>query len=98
MRTNLISHASHDMRQVELLASVLALSLLLRPATGNLDAADRTPRLPVIVNTWAFTRATEAAWDAITARGSASPALDAIEQVPLCSAAALRREPDPDLP
>ena len=84
----LTSHASHEMRQVGLLASVLALFVLLRPATSDLAAADRTPRLPVVVNTWAFTRATEAAWDAITARGSASPALDAIEQVPSRKAAA----------
>ena len=69
------------MRQVGLLASVVALSLLLRPAIADLTAADRTPRLPVVVNTWAFTHATQAAWEAITARGSASPALDAVEQV-----------------
>ena len=76
------------MRQVGLLASVLALSLLLRQATADLAAADRTPRLPVVVNTWAFTRATEAAWGAITARDSASPALDAVEQVHLRQASA----------
>lgn len=36
--------------------------------------------LPIVINTWAFTNATEAAWAAVNSRKSSTPALDAVEQ------------------
>ena len=37
--------------------------------------------LPVVVNTWAFTGATNDAWDALTNASSKTPALDAVVKV-----------------
>ena len=37
--------------------------------------------LPVVVNTWAFTGATNDAWDALTNATSDTPALDAVVKV-----------------
>ena len=36
---------------------------------------------PIVVNTWAFTDATEAAWAALAPTNSKSSALDAVEEV-----------------
>lgn len=43
--------------------------------------------LPLVANTWAFTAATQAAWDAMTTPDAASPALDAVEKVRAATAA-----------
>ena len=37
--------------------------------------------LPLIVNTWAFTDATEAGWVALTANSTSTPHLDAVVEV-----------------
>jgi len=37
--------------------------------------------VPIVVNTWAFKDATEAAWAVLASEGTGSSALDAIEEV-----------------
>ena len=59
-------------------ALILTLTLLL-----SAQAAESKPSnlLPIVVNTWAFTGATNDAWDALTNASSDSPALDAVVKV-----------------
>ena len=40
---------------------------------------------PIVVNTWAFTKATEKAWEVLTTSQSGSAALDSVEHVGLLS-------------
>ena len=55
------------------------LVLLLLACTGARAAAAAAG--PVVVNTWAFTEATEAAWQTLARASGPSVALDAVEQV-----------------
>jgi len=54
---------------------VAALACLFTATRAN------TPGLPVIVNTWPFVSATEAAWRALQGTDGHLAALDAVEQV-----------------
>lgn len=73
---------------------VLVLWSLLAYTSLNLAKTHPTdsnkPKLPTVVNTWPFTDATEAAWNALNSNCTQTPALDAIVQVasrdPLLSA------------
>ena len=58
-----------------------------QPASGRAAAGQELqaaqdkvlPQLPLVLNTWAFTEATAAAWEAMTKPDAAKPALDAVE-------------------
>lgn len=43
--------------------------------------SSKAAQWPLVVNTWPFTDATEAAWQALNNNASATPALDAVVQV-----------------
>ena len=51
--------------------------------TAVLVFAQVSTALPVVVNTWAFTDATKAAWSAVTDEKRSKPALEAVTQVNL---------------
>ena len=63
----------------------LCLSLLLvRLGSSQLvgrQADGQKSHLPIIVNTWPFTDATEAAWQALQNNVSTTPAIDAVVEV-----------------
>ena len=63
---------------------VRAISLLLF-CLGLISAetlsSDKETHWPLVVNTWPFTDATEAAWQALNNNASVTPALDAVVQV-----------------
>ena len=62
------------------ITTVLALSLLAAAAWAN----NRKPspvNSPIVVNTWAFTKATDKAWDILTTSQSTTAALDSVEVV-----------------
>ncbi|KDD73338.1 asparaginase, partial [Helicosporidium sp. ATCC 50920] len=60
---------------------VLCVAVLL-VAASRLSSCWRRPQaaLPIIVNTWAFTNATDAAWETLQASQSATALLDAVEE------------------
>lgn len=69
-----------------MLTSTMRLRLLLGAAAllglGTLVTARAAPSpLPLVINTWAFTNATEAAWEVLDAGKGAHSALDAVELV-----------------
>ena len=47
----------------------------------SLSYKKKSNNWPLVVNTWPFTDATEAAWQALNNNASATPALDAVVQV-----------------
>lgn len=50
-------------------------------AQNGIGKGSKESRLPVVVNTWAFTDATAAAWAALTSKESQTPHLDAVVEV-----------------
>ncbi len=52
-----------------------------RAAGARETLAPRSTVLPIVINTWAFTNATQTAWNVINDPNSLTPALDAVEQV-----------------
>ena len=54
------------------------LQSLAAPGTQVFDTTGST--LPIAINTWAFTNATAAAWEALVAADATSRALDAVER------------------
>jgi N4-(beta-N-acetylglucosaminyl)-L-asparaginase len=68
-----------------------AMLVLLAPAMHR-TVVPRGHDTPIVVNTWAFKDATEAAWAVLVSTDSASSALDAVEQV------RHKHQPDRNLP
>lgn len=67
-------------REVALaIATVLALSLLAAATWQNRKPSPVNS--PIVVNTWAFTKATEKAWNILTTSQSTTAALDSVEVV-----------------
>ena len=66
----------------------LPLLVLARGEQPLLPAAEQEKQqLPIVVNTWAFTQATEAAWQVLTGGGSALDAVEQASRPPVPSAA-----------
>ena len=66
-----------------MIAGLFCCSLLylsLRQADAH-SASTKDANYPIVVNTWPFTEATEAAWKALNNKDAQTPALDAIVQV-----------------
>ena len=72
---------------------LLGALLWLAPAVRK-SIKSRGHDTPVVINTWAFTDATDAAWAVLASGNSNSAALDAVEEVCMCTAFNLDTHPD----
>ena len=64
---------------------LLGALLWLAPAARK-SILSRGHDTPIVVNTWAFTDATDAAWAMLASGNSKLSALDAVEEVCMCTA------------
>ena len=63
---------------------LLGALLWLAPAARN-SIKSRGHDTPIVVNTWAFTDATDAAWAVLASDNAKLSALDAVEEVRMCT-------------